>query len=226
MTLDKYYWMLESFNFEYFMIKRSHRLMRKLRTHLIRMGHTNWEEYTLKYAAAFRAQRDDSVLFFDTSSEPMGKGLEASYLFYLKQLPSLSMSDVAMLIALIGRDNYLCEGVFEVAPNFKYPFAATFFKDTYGQVIFDYQFTSLLSICLPGLERTPTQINDYLRALKTGNDEKLKKFETLSMPDGTNLAQYLKENTPIKKVFSKSEYGQVAKPTHKFAYQVCKRKTL
>ena len=73
MTLDKYYWMLESFNFEYFMIKRSHRLMKKLRTHLIRMGHTKWEEYSLKYAAAFRAQRDDSVLFFDTSSEPMGR---------------------------------------------------------------------------------------------------------------------------------------------------------
>ena len=226
MTLDKYYWMVESFNFEYFMIKRSHRLMKKLRTHLVRVGHTDWETYNLKYAAAFREQRDDSVLFFDTSSEPIGTGLQTSYLFYLKQLPSLSVSDVAMLFALMGKDNYLIEGIFEMTPNFKYPFAATFFNDTYGQVLFDYQFTSLLSICLPVFEKSPTQLNEYLRALKTGQDHKLKRLETLTMPDGTNLSQYLKENTPIKRVFSTNIYGQVVKPTHKFAYKVSKRKTL
>ena len=126
----------------------------------------------------------------------------------------------------MGKDNYLLDGLFEIAPNFKYPFAATFFKDTYGKMLFDYQFTSLLSICLPVFEKTPTQINDYLRALNTGEDDKLKRLETFTMPDGTNLAQYLKENIPIKKVFSINEYGQVVKPTHKFAYQVSKRKTL
>ncbi len=226
MTLDKYYWMLESFNFEYFMIKRSHRLMKKLKTQLIRVGHKDWEKYNLKYAAAFREQRDDSVLFFDTSSEPMGRGLQTSYLFYLKQLPSLCVTDVAMLFALMGKDNYLLDGVFEIDANFKYPFAASIFKDTYGKMLFDYQFTSLLSICLPVFEKTPSNINDYLRALKTGQNDKLKRLQTLTMPDGTNLAGYLKENTPIKKVFSTNEYGQVVKPTHKFAYQVSKRKTL
>ncbi len=212
------------FDFETFEITPEHRLTKQI--------FKKWEEWVLtesskedniKYACAFKGMSSDTILFSYESSEPINSDAYLKgYYFYLKQLPSLNLSDVAMFFAFEWYNENLIEGIFKIEENYPSEFAAELLKETYGKVVFTNQFTTLLAACLPVKENSHKDREGYRRGFNMSATDKFKKMESMYLPDGVNLAEVLRKYT-INKNNGIENYGFISHPTHKIAYDFITR---
>ena len=214
----------DHFNYEVFELTPEHRLtsyiMQKWKeSDAVKL----MQEQKIKYACVLKEISSDEILYSFESAEQIDiNTILIAYQFYLKQLPSLYLSDVAIFFAALFDAEYLCDNLFEVDENYPSEFAAELLKETYGNVLFYDQFTTLLAACLPAAENTYQGRNEYRLAFNIGKMTKLEKFETMSLPDGANLAKFLKEYTPLHK-WDPGWYGFIKHPTHKLAYEFITR---
>lgn len=141
----------------------------------------------------------------------------SSFQFYLDQLPTLELNDVAFLFALVKEnDKFPLKNAFQFPNNYPSRFAQSFLSETYGQIVFTYQLMQLLCFCLPPKENSHNQINDYRRLYNLRQANFFKKLEGLILPDGFSLSKLLKSYTPYHS--DNYGFGFVRKPTHKLAY--------
>lgn len=212
------------FNYEVFELTPEHRLT----SYIVQKWKESdtvklMEEQKIKYACVLKEISSDEILYSFESAEQIDiDTILKVYQFYLRQLPSLRLSDVAIFFAALFDAEYLCDNLFEVDENYPSEFAAELLKETYGNVIFYDQFTTLLAACLPAAENTYQNRNEYRLAFNTGKMAKLEKLETMTLPDGINLAKFLKKYTPIHK-WDSEWYGFIGHPTHKIAFDFITR---
>lgn len=214
----------EHFNFETFELTPDHRFTQYILNGWKEMDNVKlMQERKMNYACVLKEISTDEILYEIVSPEPIDIATTLkAYHFYLKQLPSLSLSDVAIFFAAMFNDKYLCDNIFKFDEDYPSEFAAELLKDTYGNVIFGYQFTTLIAACLPPVENTYHDRNDYRLAFNKGMTRILDKFETMALPDGVNLANFLKKYTPIYK-WNSDWYGHIVQPTHKMAFDFITR---
>lgn len=142
----------------------------------------------------------------------------SSFRFYLDQLPNLELNSVALLFALTSNNHSRrINNVFHIPKNYPSEFGKAFLKDTFGQVIFTFQFMELLSFCLPKDENSHNQINEYRRLYNTRQADFYKKLESLYLPDGYSLYELLKAYTPYDTMTN--DFGFITYPTHKLAFK-------
>jgi hypothetical protein len=142
----------------------------------------------------------------------------SSFHFYLNQLPNLDLNSIALLLALISNTHSrLTNNFFQIPHNYPSQFAKIFLKDTFGQVVFTFQFMQLLSFCLPQSENSHNQINEYRRLYNLRQADFFKKLEGLYLPDGYSLYKLLKTYTPYHSM--PNNFGFLTRPTHKLAYE-------
>ena len=130
---------------------------------------------------------------------------------------ALSLSDVALFFAVEWGNKNLYENIFKIDENYPSEFAAELMKETYGTVLFYDQFTTLLAACLPPRENTYQDRNEYRLAFNVGRVDKLKNLETMTLPDGVNLVEFLLKYT-VNKNNGADWYGFIGNSTHKLAY--------
>jgi len=141
----------------------------------------------------------------------------SSFQFYLNQLPNLDLHSVAFLFALTYNiESRLINNAFQTPENYPSEFAKSFLKDTFGQVVFAFQFTELLRVCLPKEENSHNQINEYRRLYNLREANFYKKLQDLYLPDGYSLYKLLEAYTPCNT--KSNDFGFLISPTYKLAY--------
>jgi len=214
----------EHFNFETFELTPEHRLTNYIFKELKDSGRSEWPVYQdIKYACVFKEMSTDEVLYSFPSPSPIDIEDELrGYNFYLKLLPSLSLADVALFFAVEWGNKNLYENIFKTDESYPSEFAAELLKETYGNVLFYEQFTTLLAACLPARENTYQDRNEYRLAFNVGRVDKLKNLETMTLPDGVNLVEFLLKYT-VNKNNGADWYGFIGNSTHKLAYNFITR---
>lgn len=214
----------DHFNFEVFELTPEHPLTNTILKELEDSGQREWAfNNNIKYAGVFKEISTNEVLYTLLNQIPLKLNNELKgYDFYLKKLPSLSLADVAMFFAMDWKNKNLYENIFKMDENYPSEFAAELLKETYGKVIFTNQFTTLLAACLPQKENTHKDRDEYRKAIGLSLVDKLKKFETVVLPDGVNLNEFLLKYT-INKYNGSDRYGFIKQPNHKLAYNFITR---
>ena len=148
----------------------------------------------------------------------------SSFEFYLNQLPDLELDNVAYLFSLVsdGATKQL-QDAFSIPTNYPSEFAKAYLKDTYGQVVYTYQFMSLLSCSLIGDDNQYNYINDYRRLFNCRAKKVFDKLEELYLPDGYSLYKLLESYTPYNNNEYSGGFGFVKTPTHKIAWDFIER---
>lgn len=142
----------------------------------------------------------------------------SSFHFYLNQLPNLDLNSVALLFALVSNgETRLHNNAFQIPGNYPSEFGKMFLKETFGQVVFTFQFMQLLSFCLPQNENNHNNINEYRRLYNGRHGDFYKKLEGLFLPDGYSLYKLLETYTPYHSM--SNDFGFLTAPKHKLAYQ-------
>ncbi len=149
----------------------------------------------------------------------LANDIENDFLFknQLSLMPSVTLLNVLMLLALVKSKQPKTFNPFEIATNYPSDFAMELLKETNGYIIFSYQIMQLLSCCLPLDENNVTQINEYKRQYNCRSTNFFNKLETLYLPDGYCLADLLLKYTVIDN--SENAYGFVCNPMYASAYQ-------
>ncbi len=95
-----------------------------------------------EYASIFYEKNTNVIISCAPSDIP--ESYNKSFRFYLKQLPSLGLHDVAFFFKLINEEDHFMQGIFQWPANYPSPFCKDFLKDTYGYVAYNYQFMHLV----------------------------------------------------------------------------------
>ncbi len=209
--MNKYTFLNEHFNFEFFDVQSNHPLVEKMKENYERINFIHWKDY--KNGAAFIEKKSGDVIFFDISNNPFNY---ACYPFYLKQLPSLKLSDVAFFFTLLDNGNFLKDEIFKVPDDYPSVFAKEILSETYGNVVYTHQLVLLLANCLPQEEVSHFQLNEYRKDFGLRRDSFFVKMKNLFLPDGYNIGELLKAYTPYKK--TDNDFGFVTLSTHKMAF--------
>jgi hypothetical protein len=145
--------------------------------------------------------------------------------FYLGQLPSLELHDVAFFFNLLDEEDRYLEGIFQWPKDYPSTFCREYLKDTYGYVTYNYQFMHLVQFSYPEATSYPV-MNDYRNKYNKRLPDIYKSLEKLYLPDGYNLAQLMKHYTIKSKYFE--YYGFVTYSSHGTAYKfiACAQKYL
>lgn len=142
--------------------------------------------------------------------------------FYLDQLPNLELNTVSMLLAFSSQSNStLLNDIFQIPENYPSDFCRMYLKDTFGRVVFTFQFMELLSFCLASEENNTKQITEYKRLFNQRNSSFFEKLNSLYLPDGYSLYKLLKKHTPFES--DSTDFGFVTHAKQDIAYKFIKR---
>lgn len=195
----------EHFVFETFQVE-SHYRFKELVNQDLQKRKIDLKDYN--FINTFYEKDTDHLITFDISTRA---DFNNAWLeFYLKQLPSLALSDIRYMFAMGNTNNQLLPNAFKIPADYPSEFCREFLKDTYGRVVYTWQFMELLSCCLLGEENSHKQLDEYRRWYNNRMAKVFPLIEQLNLPDGYNLNKLLREFTPLRPV--DSEYGFVIRP--------------
>ena len=185
--MNNYSFLAKHFNFEFFNVKSDNPLVEKMKQYYLGIGE-DWQDY--QYGCAFMEKDSGHVFFFSFSNVSFNY---ECYEFYLKQLPSLGLPDVAFFFTLINDKGFLKKDIFKMPDNFPSPFAKEILQETYGNIVYSCQLMLLLANCLPFEEKSHKHFDEYRRQFGMRKAYFFDKIQTLFLPDGFNLYNLLKE---------------------------------
>jgi hypothetical protein len=166
------------------------------------------------YASVFYEKSSNEIFVGNPTSSRVSN--KEAFEFFLGQLPSLQLSDAAFFLRLIQQEAPLIEDYFQFSLDYPSPFCKEFLKDTYGYIVYDYQFMQLVHFTFR-YGGTFDVLNEFRTGYNKRKTETLEKLENMYLPDGYNLASLLKQYT-IKSIDHYHDYGFVIYPMHDEAY--------
>lgn len=170
-----------------------------------------------KYGVGIIETQTNNIFVLEVSNEIENY---ESVEYYLQQLPNLDLKTVTMFLCMTGANSILVENLFRMPDNFPSPFAASFLKETYGNIFFDYQFIQLLQCSLPNEEKGLKQIVEYKRQFNCGMARFTDKLKELYLPDGYNLYDLFEKYTPGgRRNNTENKFGFAVHPSYISAYQ-------
>jgi hypothetical protein len=209
--MNNYSFLAEHFGFKFFDIKSNDPLVGEMKKYYAEINFEHWQDY--QHAAAFIEKKSGDAILFDISNNSFDYDC---YGFYLKQLPSLKLSDVAFFFTLLQDGTFLKDAIFKIPDNYPSTFAKEILKETYGNVVYSHQLLLLLASCLPKEEVSHKQLNEYRKDFGLRRASFFEKLENLFLPDGCNLGELLRQYTPRK--IADCDFGFVTLSTHKLAF--------
>ena len=185
----------------------------------------SYPEFTdLQYAEVFYEKECDNIISWSLSSSKDNN--YDAFDFYLKQLPSFTLSNVAYFFSLIAPDIQLANNVFAFKKNYPSEFCRDFLNITHGYVVYTYQLMQLIDFCMPLGKSGHNLMNEYRRLFNLRSPKMFSEIEQMYLPDGNNLGELLQLYTPIKYTGQTCPYGFVINPTYVVAHSfiACVRK--
>jgi hypothetical protein len=212
MQVDSFGFLSSYFHYEHFKIS-DNATVKTLVKSLYKEDYVNYKYATCLVETETNSIIDVSILYTDDKSL---KQID-SFNIYLNQLPSLDLSTVAFMFALVSLpDNKLLNNPFSIQDVNPSDFAKVYLKNTFGNVIYTFQLMELLHFCLPAEESSYNELNSYRKMYSTKQTTFFRKLESLCLPDGYSLYELLKTYTPLRK--EHDNFGYLIKPNHKLAY--------
>lgn len=208
----------DHFSFEVFDLNSAHRFSETL---IEKAEKQFFHLEDFPFGIVFYEKETDFILY-SLHSSSMDCNYEP-FEFYLKQLPTLELSDVAYFFSLIDFKIPLQSKAFKFDELYPSEFSKEFLKDTYGNVVYTYQLMQLISFCLRPEERDFNLMNDYRRGYNKRLSKTFEKLKTLYLPDGYSLYELLRNYTPTKTSEFDKEFGFVCSPRHSLAYEFIQR---
>ncbi|MGN6802011.1 MAG: hypothetical protein ACTHJN_08905 [Ginsengibacter sp.] len=189
----------------------------------IKNFYPDYRDREYKYACIFYEKSTNKIISCSPCDVP--ESYNKSFHFYLQQLPSLQLHDVAFFFNLVNEEDLFMEDMFQWPENYPSSFCKEFLKDTYGYVTYNYQFMHLVQFSYPEATSYPV-MNDYRTKYNKRLPDIYKSLEKLYLPDGYNLGQLMKHYTIKSSYFD--NYGFVTYPAHAIAYDfiACAQKHL
>lgn len=148
----------EYFVFEKFKLDSQHRFTEQV---LLDLKKRNLYSREYKFINAFYEKDTDHLITFKISSKDDFNN--DWFEFYLKQLPGLALSDVKYMFALSNSWVQMRSNYFEIPADYPSAFCKKFLKDTYGNMVYTWQFMELLGCCLQGEDNSHQRIDEYRR---------------------------------------------------------------
>ena len=140
---------------------------------------------------------------------------------YLQQLPDLELKNVDFFFYLVGSRTKL-DNAFKMPENYPSQFAFSVLSETYGQILYDYQFIELMRCCkeLSLDEKLPTALIDFRKHFNTRRPYLFEKLKTLHLPDGTNLFKLIADYTPNGRNGEQTMHlGFLTHPSYQYTYE-------
>ena len=212
MEQKNYVQLKNHFIFETFECASAHRFANHLKRYYGEIGY----DYTKdRYANVFFEKETDHIFYFDLSNEDdfENKG----FAYYLEQLPSLELSDVAYMFKLIGDEKNLRKNAFKFPSNYPSLFGKAALQNTYGNVIYTTQLMNLIDACLTGSQRMTKSINEYKRLYNCRAASVFREIENMVLPDSYPLSNLLKEFNLLGN--QGNDYGFVSRPNYSRAWE-------
>jgi hypothetical protein len=208
----------EHFVYETFQLDSQHRFVETAKKYYEKI---KFDTQGYNFINAFYEKDTDYIFHFNISQKDDFKN--DAFEFYLKQLPVLDLSNITYLFTLTNWTKKLLPNAFEFATDYPSEFCKEFLKDTYGKVIYPWQYMQLLSCCLQGEANNHTQINEYRRWYNLRMAKMFTILETLYLPDGYSLTKLLQEHTPLTTTEEDYGYGFVSKPDTAYSWEFIQR---
>jgi hypothetical protein len=143
--------------------------------------------------------------------------VDGAFAYYLQQLPSFELENVAMLFALLlGSETRLQPTMFSFPAEYPSYFGRQFLQATHGKVLYHHQFINLFSCCLPSHLCSYEQLNHYRQQFNLRTAAIHAILEPLYLPDGYPLSQLLQQYNPICK--ADNGYGFTIHPRYAVAF--------
>lgn len=195
----------EHFVFETFQLNSQHRFVEEV---LLDFQKRKFDSKQYNFINAFYEKDTDHLITFEISTKDDFNN--DWFEFYLKQLPSLALSDVKYMFALGNGWVQMLPNSFEMAADYPSEFCKEFLKETYGNIIYTWQFMELLGYCLQGEENSHKQIDEYRRWYNMRMAKVFPIIEQLFLPDGYSLDKLLRKYTRLRSSYS--QYGFITRP--------------
>jgi hypothetical protein len=204
----------EHFMYETFQLDSGHRFAESAKQNYDKI---KFDTQGYNFISAFYEKNTDHIFYFNISEKNDFKN--DAFEFYLKQLPVLDLSNITYLFTLTNSSKKLLPNAFEFAPDYPSEFCKEFLKDTYGKVIYTWQYMQLLGCCLQGEVNNHNQINEYRRWYNLRMAKIFTILETLYLPDGYSLTKLLREHTPLIPEEADYGYGFITRPDIAYSWE-------
>ncbi len=163
-----------------------------------------------KYATSITFKSEQLILLSLSTADNLYSTNQFNY--YIKLMPSLSLDDVSLLLALSTTEKGSMNNLFEWPQTYPSAIALELLQETNGQLIYTYQLHQLLSVCKPCIEIN-YQLIDYFRKVINKRDETiLNELKMWCLPDGISIYHLLVNYAPLKD--NTAEIGFLNKPMH------------
>ncbi len=148
----------------------------------------DFEKYLVN--AIIEKETDQVIKFsLDLKSKPQTDYFK-KFEFCLSQLPSPELNNICLLFDVIDySQGELLSEVFQFPDHFPSQIAGILLSQTYGLVLYQYQFFTLLKVANPQL--SCNEIDDYRKAWGKQQDEENEKLKRMYLPDGQNVYELL-----------------------------------
>ena len=216
MQQKNFSFLLEHFGYETFELGSGHRFVEPV---LIDCQKRKFDPDGYNFINAFYEKNTDQMITFEISTEDDFNN--DRFEFYLKQLPSLSLSDGKYMFALNKSDLQLLPNAFKLPVDYPSEFCKEFLKETYGRVVYSWQFVQLVTSCLENEDYTINQVDEYCRWYNQRMAKVFPIIENLYLPDNYSLDQLLRKFTPLSAV--DSDYGFVIRPNVSYIWDFIQR---
>lgn len=206
----------EHFVFESFELNSQHRFVEAV---LLDFQKRKLDSKEYKFINAFYEKDSDHLINFEISSKDDFKN--DWFEFYLKQLPGLAISDVKYMFTLSNSLVQMLPASFEMPADYPSEFCKEFLKDTYGNIVYTWQFMELLGYCLQGDENSHKHVDEYRRWYNMRLAKVFPIIEQLYLPDGYSLDKLLRKYTRLRS--ADSDYGFVIRPVVDYVWDFIQR---
>lgn len=204
------------FVFETFQLNSQHRFVEEV---LLDFQKRKFDSKQYNFINAFYEKDTDHLITFEISLKDDFNN--DWFQFYLKQLPSLALSDVKYMFALGNGWVQMLPNSFEMPANYPSEFCKEFLKETYGSVVYSWQFVQLVTSCLENEDYTINQVDEYRRWYNMRLAKVFPILQQLYLPDGYSLDKLLQKYTRFRS--SDSEYGFVTRPNISHSWDFIQR---
>lgn len=186
---SKYGFLKDVFKYETFQLTDVHPFAQQVRFALSKNRFNDeFEKYLVN--AIIEKETDQVVKSsLDLNSNPQ-TGYFKKFEFCLNQLPSSELNDICLLFDMIDySQGELLPEVFQFPKHFPSQIAGSLLSQTYGLVLYQHQFFTLLKVANPQLYYN--EIDHYRKAWGKRQNEENEKLKRMYLPDGQNIYELL-----------------------------------